>query len=453
MAGKAAGQVITFYSYKGGAGRSMALVNTACLLSQEQFGGKRVLMVDWDLEAPGLHLFFHNRVRLSATNPDQHNELLEQHPGLIDLFQELYQAVKAQHESVAEVEGSEQTRAQAETLVARLDLDTYILRTEDNKLDLLKAGCFDGDYSARVNTFGWEQLYNRSPWLFRAFAERLAADYDYVLIDSRTGRTDISNICTMLMPERLVVVFTPTRQSLAGIQNLVLQATNYRKNWYALVDVDDSPESELLVEAYDERPLVILPLPSRIDDSEKVLREDWRFGSQDGRIRGYQPLFEHLFQEVYGLSECNLEAYFNEVRIDYVPYFSYGEEIAVLVERERGVASLTRRYESFTRLLVSDEYPWNYQGRTDMTTVVVDRKYLTKLRKLLVLHFDEAELRFLCFDMGIDYESLAGGDKMGKTREILTFLERHNRIPELVEVVRDSRPDLDWEELDVSTSW
>jgi eukaryotic-like serine/threonine-protein kinase len=192
MAGKTAGQVITFYSYKGGAGRSMALVNIACLLSREQFGKNRVLMVDWDLEAPGLHLFFHNRVRLSATNPDQHNELLEQHPGLIDLFQELYQAVKAQHESVAESEGSEQTKAEADALVARLDLDTYILKTEDSRLDLLKAGCFDADYSVQVNTFGWEQLYNRSPWLFRAFAERLAADYDYVLIDSRTGRTDIS---------------------------------------------------------------------------------------------------------------------------------------------------------------------------------------------------------------------------------------------------------------------
>ncbi|MFP4437074.1 MAG: hypothetical protein ACLFVO_07490 [Chloroflexaceae bacterium] len=88
-----------------------------------------------------------------------------------------------------------------------------------------------------------------------------------------------------------------------------------------------------------------------------------------------------------------------------------------------------------------------------MTTVVVDQKYLTKLRSLLVEYFNEEELRDLCFTMGIDYESLPGEGMKGKTREILTFLERHNRIPELVEVVRDSRPDLDWEELDVSTSW
>src|SRR5438067_10403855 len=50
------GKVITFYSYKGGAGRSMALANVAWILASN---GKRVLAVDWDLEAPGLHRYFH----------------------------------------------------------------------------------------------------------------------------------------------------------------------------------------------------------------------------------------------------------------------------------------------------------------------------------------------------------------------------------------------------------
>lgn len=49
------GQLITFYSYKGGTGRTMALANVACLLARE---GRRVLVIDWDLEAPGLHRFF-----------------------------------------------------------------------------------------------------------------------------------------------------------------------------------------------------------------------------------------------------------------------------------------------------------------------------------------------------------------------------------------------------------
>jgi MinD-like ATPase involved in chromosome partitioning or flagellar assembly len=55
------GEVTTFYSYKGGTGRSMALANVACLLAKPQKGW--VLMIDWDLEAPGLHRFFRKRIK------------------------------------------------------------------------------------------------------------------------------------------------------------------------------------------------------------------------------------------------------------------------------------------------------------------------------------------------------------------------------------------------------
>src|SRR5438067_646551 len=50
------GRIVTFYSYKGGTGRSMALANVGWILASN---GKRVLMLDWDLEAPGLHRYFH----------------------------------------------------------------------------------------------------------------------------------------------------------------------------------------------------------------------------------------------------------------------------------------------------------------------------------------------------------------------------------------------------------
>ena len=46
------GKIITFYSYKGGTGRTMLLANVAWILATN---GKRVLVVDWDLEAPGAH--------------------------------------------------------------------------------------------------------------------------------------------------------------------------------------------------------------------------------------------------------------------------------------------------------------------------------------------------------------------------------------------------------------
>src|SRR5579859_1558445 len=47
--------IYTFYSYKGGVGRSMALANVAQWFYLQ---GLRVVMIDWDLEAPGLENFF-----------------------------------------------------------------------------------------------------------------------------------------------------------------------------------------------------------------------------------------------------------------------------------------------------------------------------------------------------------------------------------------------------------
>src|SRR5215813_11402570 len=49
---------VTFYSYKGGVGRSMALANIACLLAEDPEHPQRVLLWDFDLEAPGLHRMF-----------------------------------------------------------------------------------------------------------------------------------------------------------------------------------------------------------------------------------------------------------------------------------------------------------------------------------------------------------------------------------------------------------
>src|SRR4051794_22035741 len=49
------GEIVTFYSYKGGTGRTMTLANVAWVLAST---GARVLAIDWDLEAPGLQRYF-----------------------------------------------------------------------------------------------------------------------------------------------------------------------------------------------------------------------------------------------------------------------------------------------------------------------------------------------------------------------------------------------------------
>lgn len=55
-----AGTVVTFYSYKGGVGRTLALANIGVLLAKWSY---RVLAVAWDLEGPGLHLYYDSEVR------------------------------------------------------------------------------------------------------------------------------------------------------------------------------------------------------------------------------------------------------------------------------------------------------------------------------------------------------------------------------------------------------
>lgn len=68
------GQIVTFYSFKGGTGRTMALANTAWILAAN---GYRVLVVDWDLESPGLHRFY---------RPFLHDGMLRGAGGVIDML-------------------------------------------------------------------------------------------------------------------------------------------------------------------------------------------------------------------------------------------------------------------------------------------------------------------------------------------------------------------------------
>ena len=334
--------VTTFYSYKGGTGRTMALANVAVLLARR--GDGDVLAVDWDLEAPGLHRFFapYLQSALRAYEGD-----IDSPAGLIDMFIQLRERLEASDAPVDEeaVDGLWREIAPAE----------YLLQTDHERLYVLKAGRFDGDYAAKVNTFQWEILYNRAPSIFGSLAAHLAERFRYVLIDSRTGITDSSGICTMLLPDQLVVVFTPNRQSLAGALDVVERSTAYRKN------------------SDDVRPLVVYPLASRVEVSEPDLKELWRLGEKDAPVtvsqrlkgnepvQGYEPLFEGLFKKVYDLPECELGQYFDEVQIQHSSHFAYGEAIAVVERSETDRLSIANSYVRFCEALLDRQGPWGFK--------------------------------------------------------------------------------------------
>lgn len=54
-----------------------------------------------------------------------------------------------------------------------------------------------------------------------------------------------------------------------------------------------------------------------------------------------------------------------------------------------------------------------------------------ELLKFLREKFSDHELRDLCFELAIDYESLGGEGKVAKARELVAFCERRDRLIEL----------------------
>lgn len=316
------GTVITFYSYKGGTGRSMALANTACLLSRRPEGG-RVLMIDWDLEAPGLHRYF----------PEADTPAARRRPGLIEYFVEARRLLDAETDGGGSVPPPLETQDGRTAFTNRHSLEDHVTPNVVEGVDLLRAGRVGSrEYASMVHGFDWADLHDRYRPLLDTFLDLVAGGWSYVLIDSRTGHTDIGGICTAILPEKLVTVFTPNSQSLRGLDVVVRGAVDYRRS------------------SDDLRPLAIYPLPSRVDSSEEVLRREWR-GT-------YQQTFEGLFAEVYRQEGIDLSAYFNAVQIPQKAYYAYGERVAVLEEHYRESLSLSLAYSVFCERLTESDAAW-----------------------------------------------------------------------------------------------
>ena len=171
---KRRGIIYTFYSYKGGTGRTMALANVAALLAR---WGHSVLVVDWDLEAPGLDRFF--------TTGQPGRSLRESTPGLMEIIGSY-------------ASGSE------------IDWRTCV--SQRYGVSIISSGLDDGDYTHRVQNTDFVKLFADSG--LGSYIEKLrdqwTSDFELVLIDSRTGLTDIGGICTVHLPDVLVTPFTAT---------------------------------------------------------------------------------------------------------------------------------------------------------------------------------------------------------------------------------------------------
>ena len=217
--------ITTFYSFKGGVGRTMALVNAAVTLALR---GRRVLVVDFDVEAPGLDTFDVLQTRKEV-------------PGVIDFvtrYLELGQAPDA-----------------AEYIGECPDIGE-----EDGKLWIMPSGR-SNSYAANFNQVDWAELYDRQEGylLFEDLKEQWnqLLRPDYVLIDSRTGHTDTCGICTRQLPDSVVVLFFPNEQNLRGltevVENIRSEATEPRNKTielhFVMSNVPDLDDEDRILES------------------------------------------------------------------------------------------------------------------------------------------------------------------------------------------------------------
>jgi WD40 repeat protein/MinD-like ATPase involved in chromosome partitioning or flagellar assembly len=311
------GSVVTFYSYKGGVGRSMALANVATLLAGL---GKKVLAVDWDLEAPGLEAYFGPLVSGSRIKTE----------GVVDLLS----AVAAG---------------------TRLPWANSLLRVRPPgggpEIDILGAGRDDADYGKKLRALDWARLFeeqrlgNYLEDLRREWAEK----YDFVLVDSRTGITDIGGICTIHLPDVVVALFTANEQSIQGILRTMREARRERR---------ELPFDRAAL------PLRVVPVLSRDETSEKKLSDEW----QARAARVLAELFDWLPPE-----KAQPVQALNVFKLPYVPYWSFGERLPVAEEDRTNPRSISFAYQLLSQLIESD-LDWDAALQGTATTAAATAK-------------------------------------------------------------------------------
>lgn len=292
------GQVITFYSYKGGVGRSMSLANVAVVLSKWGF---KTLMIDWDLEAPGLENFFREYLDVSEV---------------------------AQQEGVLEYLIS--TQDSPSPVNWRSYLTKFQVPKGKTPLHLMTAGRRDANYFKRLREFDISRFYGEHGGgkIIEQLRDDLKEHYDFVLVDSRTGVTDVGGICTIQLPDMLVLLFTPTEQGLNGIKFIADSALKGQQNMPS-----------------NRTRLLILPVPCRIDSStEFKISKEWTDRFADELTPYYDDWLPAAIEK---------RRFIEHIKLPYISYFSYGEKLPIIEQGTDDKGGLGFALEGLAALLAN----------------------------------------------------------------------------------------------------
>ncbi|TAF06107.1 MAG: tyrosine-protein kinase family protein [Nostocales cyanobacterium] len=184
--------IVTFFSFKGGVGRTTALVATALTLARN---GHRVAIVDLDLEAPGLSTVF---FRDNLVNF-----------GVIDYLLEK----KIQNSNWS-----------LRNHILPIN-DPLLIGNSVGKLYLLTAGNVDNNYLEKLARLDFQNLVDHDlPKTFEKMLEELESairPLDFILLDARAGFHDIGGLALTDLSHAAVIFGRQSRQSWDGLTHVI----------------------------------------------------------------------------------------------------------------------------------------------------------------------------------------------------------------------------------------
>ena len=195
-------------------------------------------------------------------------------------------------------------------------------------LALLTAGARHEKYFRNVRNLDVKSFYERRQggYFIESLRSQWKERFDFILIDSRTGITDIGGICTIQLPDILALVFTATEQSLTGAVGVARKAAEERQKL-----------------PFD-RPLVpTVPRPSKFDtQTERDVAQSWldRFVEETAWMyRSWLP------------QGVNHREFLELTKIPYTAYFSFGEGLPVIEQGTTDPTGLGFAYETIAAVI------------------------------------------------------------------------------------------------------
>lgn len=289
-------KVVTFYSYKGGVGRTTTLAMTALQLVRE---GMKVVLVDLDLEAPGLS---------TLLKP----ELEYPKYGVVDFLIE------------------------SETCKDEVDINEYVYSINNKKLIGLMGGELLVMQAANLQNGKLEDYYNklsRIDFNMPKYLEddnvianlflKLKLEYrpDFIFIDSRAGIHDIGGLTLLRYSDEVVPVFYGNEQNMLGLKFIIPKLVKLDIPFYLVnspMPVSEE-ESEAELSCYLKNSLEILEelgyfndIPDLFDESSPHYPLNIRYDALNTNLGNNEKIIQILNlngeENVYKLLSSKLSA-------------------------------------------------------------------------------------------------------------------------------------------------